>query len=182
MIRHGKLVIVKSHPLVPSWKQLASPAAVAFALSFFQSGCSLQEPAVSGPAPKWELRDVEGQTVKSSDFAGKVVILNFWATWCGPCRLEIPEFVELQNEYGGNGLVVIGASLDEQGPPVVKKFMTNFDVNYPVVMANDRIVADYGGVHAIPTTFVIDRQGNLAAKRVGYTSKSVLEKTIKGLL
>lgn len=168
--------------LTRSWKRRASIAAVALVLSFAQSGCGPQQQAVTGPAPKWVLRDVDGKTVKSSDFSGKVVILDFWATWCGPCRLEIPHFVELQKEYGDQGLVVIGVSLDQQGPGVVKKFMKNFNVGYPMVMADEKVVDDYGGVRAIPTTFVIDRQGNFVKKFVGFASKSEFEKAIKPFL
>jgi len=136
----------------------------------------------SGAAPAWELKDLEGKTVKSSDFKGKVVILDFWATWCPPCRAEIPHFVDLQKTYGDKGLTVIGVSLDEGGPKVVKEFSQKFKVNYPMVMGNDKIVSDYGGVEGIPTTFVIDRQGRIVNKHVGYADKETFEKEIKPLL
>ena len=99
----------------------------------------------SSRAPVWELKDPEGKLVKSSDFDGKVVILDFWATWCPPCKAEIPGFIELQKKYGAKGLVVVGVSLDEQGPSVVKQFMTRFAMNYPVVMGNLKIMQDFGG-------------------------------------
>jgi len=157
-------------------------ACVAMCLTTFQPGCKGRGRAMQGMAPQWELKSVDGRTMKLSDFDGKVVILDFWATWCGPCRLEIPGFVELQKEFGDKGLAVIGVSLDEQGPPVVRKFMENFNVNYPMVMADDKVVQDYGGIRAIPTTFIIDRKGKLIRKHVGYASKEEFEKEIKALL
>jgi thiol-disulfide isomerase/thioredoxin len=134
------------------------------------------------PAPQWELTNVEGKLVKLSDFHGKVVILDFWATWCGPCRVEIPHFVELQKQYGDKGLTVIGVSLDEQGPEVVKKFIKRLGVNYPIVIGNQKAVEAYGGIDALPTTFVIDRQGRIVSEHIGYDDKTAFEKEIQSLL
>ncbi|MBM3839549.1 MAG: TlpA family protein disulfide reductase [Verrucomicrobia bacterium] len=128
------------------------------------------------------LKDVDGKPVKSSDFAGKVVILDFWATWCGPCRQEIPGFVELQKQYGKEGLVIVGVSLDDQGPKIVKPFMKKYEINYPIVMDDGKTADLFGGVEAIPTTFVIDREGKIAHKHVGYAPKNQFEKEIKALL
>ena len=141
-------------------------------------------PAQAGarPAPPWEASDVEGKTVKSSDFKGKVVILDFWATWCPPCREEIPGFVALQNKYANKGLTIVGVSLDEQGPSVVKPFMKRFAMNYPVVMGDSKLVSDYGGISAIPTTFIIDRQGNVVTAHQGYTDQATFEAEIRPLL
>jgi len=133
------------------------------------------------PAPDWELKNLEGKIVKLSDFSGKVVILDFWATWCIPCRVEIPHFVELQNQYGPKGLVVIGVSLDEQGPEGVGKFVKQLAVNYPVVMGNEKI-ADAYGIEGFPTTFVIDRHGRIVSRYIGYNDKAVFEKEIHSLL
>jgi thiol-disulfide isomerase/thioredoxin len=131
-------------------------------------------------APVWELKDLDGKMVKSSDFDGKVVILDFWATWCPPCKAEIPGFIELQKKYAAKGLVVVGISLDEQGPSVVKQFMDQFGMNYPVVMGNLKIMQDFGGA-GLPTTFVIDRSGKIVAKHVGFASKETFEKEITPL-
>jgi thiol-disulfide isomerase/thioredoxin len=140
------------------------------------------EASPSITASAWELKDVEGKTVRSSDFAGKVVVLDFWATWCPPCRAEIPGFVELQKQYGDKGLVIVGVSLDQQGPEVVTPFMKQFSMNYPVVMGDAKIVQAFGGISGIPTTFVIDRSGKIVSGRVGFAPKETFEKEIVPLL
>lgn len=140
------------------------------------------ETATLPSAPAWELKDVEGKTVKSTDFAGKVVVLDFWATWCGPCRMEIPGFVELQNEHTGAGLVVIGVSLDDDATGVVKPFMKKMGINYPVVMGDERMTDVFGGIEGIPTTFIIDRSGRIVTKHVGSAPKDVFERDIAPLL
>ena len=134
------------------------------------------------PAPDWELTDLTSKLVKSSDFRGHVLILDFWATWCAPCRIEIPHFVQLQKQYGDKGLTVIGVSLDEQGPEVAKKFVKRLGVNYTIVIGNQKIVEAYGGVYVIPTTFVVDRQGRIVSEHIGYDDKAAFEKEIKSLL
>jgi thiol-disulfide isomerase/thioredoxin len=136
--------------------------------------------SISGPA--WELKSMDGKLVKSADFAGKVVILDFWATWCGPCRMEIPGFIELQKQYAEKGLVVVGVSLDQEGAPVVKSFMDKAGINYPVVLGDETIVNAFGGVEGIPTTFIIDHDGKIVRKHVGYTDKAEFEAEIKPLL
>lgn len=146
------------------------------------SSLSLATMSRAEPAPAWELKDIDGKTVKLSDFQGKVVILDFWATWCPPCRAEIPHFVELQKQYQDQGLVVIGVSLDQGGPEVVSAFAKQQKINYPVVMGNEAVAKQYGNIEAIPTTFIIDPKGNIAGKHEGFTDKSVFEDEIKKLL
>jgi thiol-disulfide isomerase/thioredoxin len=155
---------------------------LATGLSFLAVATRAAESVALSTAPAWELKDIDGKLVRSSDFAGKVVILDFWATWCPPCKAEIPGFIELQKEYGEKGLVVVGVSLDEEGPAVVKPFMQQFGVNYPIVMGDQKIAQDFGGVRVIPTTFVIDKSGNIVAKHVGYSPKETFEKEITPLL
>jgi peroxiredoxin len=133
-------------------------------------------PAVS--APSWELKDVDGKSVSSAQFKGKVVVLDFWATWCPPCRSEIPGYEKLQEKYKDQGLVIIGASVDQDGPAVVKKFMADFHVNYQIVMADDTLVQSFGGFDGIPTTFIIDRSGKIRDKKTGAMETAAYEKIL----
>jgi peroxiredoxin len=134
------------------------------------------------PAPDFELPDVNGKKVKLSDFKGKVIILNFWATWCPPCRAEIPGFIELYKKYKDKGVEIIGISLDEGGVKDVVPFMKEFGINYHILIGNYKVTQDYGGIRGIPTTFVIDKKGNIRAKYVGYRPKEVFERDIIMLL
>jgi DsbE subfamily thiol:disulfide oxidoreductase len=134
------------------------------------------------PAPSWGLQAVGGNVVHSSDFKGKVVVLDFWATWCPPCKAEIPGFIALQNEYGKNGLAVVGVSVDEGGTAVVKAFAQQSGMNYSVVLADKKTTQVFGGIEAIPTTFIIDREGRIVKKHLGFTEKEEFEKELKPLL
>ena len=149
---------------------------------FVVGGALSRAVASRKPAPDWRLSDVDGKSVKLSDFKGKVITLNFWATWCPPCRAEIPGFVALQRKYADKGFTVIGVSLDEQGPSVVKPFMGRLGMNYPVVMGDKKIVDAYGGITAIPTTFVIDRQGNIVNAYQGFTDQATFESVMGPVL
>ena len=132
-------------------------------------------------SPAWQLKALDGQLVKSSDFAGKVVILDFWATWCAPCKAEIPGFIELQREFGDRGLVVVGVSVDDQGSQAVEDFAARMGINYPIVLGDVGLMKDFGGT-AIPTTVVLDRSGTIVARHIGFTSKETFENDIKPLL
>ncbi len=133
-------------------------------------------------APAWKLKDLEGKTVQLADFKGKVVILDFWATWCPPCRAEIPGFVALAKKYGAQGLAVVGVALDQGGEGLVKRFVKEQGVNYPVVLGDDEVVKAFGGIEAIPTTFVLDRSGRIVSHHVGFTDRKEFVKEIKPLL
>jgi len=133
-------------------------------------------------APDFALKDADGRTVRLSDYRGKVVLLNFWATWCGPCKLEIPWFVEFEKQLKDKGFAVLGVSLDEGGWDVVKPYLERARVNYRVLMGNDDVANLYGGVESLPTTFLIDRQGRIASVHVGLVSKADYENDIKTLL
>lgn len=130
-------------------------------------------------APDWSLQDLTGKTVRLSDFKGKVVILDFWATWCPPCRAEIPHFIALQEKYDRQGLIVIGVSVDQTGLRSVADFALRNQMTYPIVMGDQATAESYGGVEVIPTTFVIDRQGNIVGRHVGFTDEKIFEAEIQ---
>jgi thiol-disulfide isomerase/thioredoxin len=132
-------------------------------------------------APQFSLVSLSGEKINLDDYKGKVVLLDFWATWCGPCRIEIPGFVQLQNKYGSQGLAIIGVSMDD-GPAPVRQFYAEFHMNYPVAMGSDKLGELYGGVLGLPTSFLIGRDGRIYAKHVGFTDASVFESEIKELL
>jgi len=132
-------------------------------------------------APDFTLQDIDGNPVTLSDFEGKVIILDFWATWCGPCRMEIPGFVDLQDRYADD-VVIVGVSLDQGGPADVVPFAKEYNINYPVVYGNGNVVQQWGGIRGIPTTFVIDRDFRVQRKYVGYQSHTVFEKDIQDLM
>ena len=133
-------------------------------------------------APAWELKDLEGKPVKLSDFKGKVVLLTFWATWCPPCRAEIPDLIAMQNQYKDQGLVVVGISMDEAGAAAVKSFATRNKINYPIVMGDEKTAEAYGNIEVIPSTFYIDRAGNVAGVHTGGAEKATFEASVKPLL
>lgn len=118
------------------------------------------------PVPTFNLQSFSGQTLNPAEWRGKVVILNFWATWCGPCRYEIPELMALQKEFP-NSLQVVGLSVDEAPPAEVKQFAERMGITYPVAIASDQLQNRFGGILALPTSFVLDRQGRIVQKHVG---------------
>lgn len=137
---------------------------------------------VGALAPAWCVQDLEGHPLCSKDFNGKVVVVDFWATWCGPCVSEIPGYVELQTKYREKGLVFVGLSLDEAGPEVVRKFVKARKMNYPIGLADSDVQSAFGGFEAIPTTFVIDREGRIRYKKKGVLAKAEFEAVLTPLL
>lgn len=133
-------------------------------------------------APDFALRDVNGATVRLSDYRGKVVLLNFWATWCGPCKIEIPWFIEFEQKHKDRGFAVLGISMDDGGWEVVRPFLARMNVNYRTLMGDETVAELYGGVASLPTSFLIDREGRIASAHVGLVSKSVYEDEIEQLL
>lgn len=127
-------------------------------------------------APEFTLTDLAGSEISLSDYKGKVIFLNFWATWCPPCRTEIPGFVEIYEKYKDKGMQILGISLDRAGEQKVLDFVKEYKINYPVAMGTKNIVRDYEPGNFIPSTFVIDQNGKIRHKHIGYLHKSALEK------
>jgi thiol-disulfide isomerase/thioredoxin len=145
------------------------------------SGTSKPVSSAGNPAPEFLLTGLDGKPLSLADYRGKVVLLDFWATWCVPCRAEIPHLVDFQKQYGGQGLQVVGISMDDDAKPV-HEFYQQFKMNYPVALGTDKVATAYGGVLGLPITFLIGRDGRIVAKYVGETQMPVLEQKIQSLL
>ena len=134
------------------------------------------------PAPVWTLRDVDGKEVKSSQFKGKVLVVDFWATWCPPCRTEIPGYIALQKKYADD-VVFVGISVDgDDSIPAVKAFVKKFGINYLIVMADDEIQPSFNVNQGYPTTYIIDRDGKIRAKKVGREPAAAFEQELVAVL
>lgn len=133
-------------------------------------------------APDFALKDGSGKLVHLADYKGKVILLDFWATWCGPCKIEIPWFTEFERKYKDRGFEVLGVSMDDDGWKVVAPFVQEKKINYRVLMGDDKTGDQYGGLEALPTTFVIDRSGRIASVHVGLTNKKDFSDAIEQLL
>jgi len=159
-------------------REMQEPAAVAQKL---QQETQAESPKW-GNAPDFTLAKLGGGQFTLSSLEGKVIIVNFWATYCPPCRQEIPDFVDLYEKYREDGLEIVGVSLDRGGESAVAAFVEILHVNYTIVFGGQEVVEKYRGIEYIPTTFVIDRDGNIAKKYVGFKSKEVFEAEVKKLL
>jgi thiol-disulfide isomerase/thioredoxin len=133
------------------------------------------------PAPDFKLTGLGGKPVTLADSHGKVILLNFWATWCGPCRAEIPDLIELQNKYKDR-LQILGLVVDDDDRDVIKEFVEKFGINYPVAIASDDIRFQYGGIAALPTSFVLDAEGRIVQKHEGLRDPILYETEIRSLL
>lgn len=133
-------------------------------------------------APDFELVSLDGRKVKLSDFRGKAVVLNFWATWCPPCKTEMPWFVDLQKQYGSDGLTILGVAMDDSDPQKIAQFASEMGVNYPVLLGTNNVSEAYGDVEYLPTTFYINRQGKIVGKVAGLIDKAKNEDDAKKAL
>ncbi len=173
---------MKRNPLI-----LVVVAAIVAAMLFFglhsvrtnRPASSLSRQVRGQLAPDFDLKSLDGKKVKLSDFRGKAVLLNFWATWCGPCKIEMPWFVELQKQYGPDGLQIVGVAMDDSSDEDIAKFTKEMGVNYPVLLGTEAVGESYGGVSVLPTTFFVDRDGKVVAREFGLQSRSVFVDHIK---
>ena len=147
-----------------------------------RSAASTPRIAQSTIAPDFSLESLDGKTMRLSDLRGKAVLLNFWATWCGPCKIEMPWFVDLQNQYGSQGLQIVGVAMDDGSKEDIAKFAKDMGVNYPILIGKESVGDQYGGVPALPESFIIARDGKVVDKIVGLRGKSEIEDSIKKAL
>lgn len=173
---------------LPPWLRLLSVVGVSILVGL--AACSPSTPPKTAvkdsrtrkAAPEFELKDATGKVVHLADYKGKVVLLDFWATWCGPCKIEIPWFTDFQRQYKDRGFEVIGIAMDQDGWKVVAPFAEQRKINYRLVIGDDRTGDQYGGIEALPTTFVIDREGRIASVHVGLSPKKDFQDAIESLL
>jgi thiol-disulfide isomerase/thioredoxin len=147
---------------------------------------SLFHPAQAGPekgslAPDFDLKvlDGNGKSMKLSDLRGKAVVVDFWATYCGPCKIEMPWFVELQKKYGPEGLQIVGVAVDDAGEKAISDFTKKMGINYPILIGTQKVADQYGGLDGLPTTFFLDRSGKIMDRQLGLISESVIVDNIK---
>ena len=165
-----------------TWVARVGAVALIASCAFIPDEAHLTPEAKRKPAPQFTLKDADGKTVKLSDFRGQVVLLNFWATWCGPCQEEIPWFKTFQRDYKDRHFTVLGLSLDDDGWKAVKPYAAQNQLNYPLMLASDEVALLYGNVEALPTSFIVDQQGRIASHHIGLVSKKTYREEILGLL
>ena len=132
--------------------------------------------------PDFSLKDVNGKEFTKADIEGRVVLLNFWATWCGPCKIEMPWFIDFQRKYKDQGFLVLAVSLDEEGWEVIRPFAAELKPNFPILLGDDATAEEFGGVAALPTSFIIDKNGAIVTRHTGLVSKSEYADEIERLL
>jgi len=136
----------------------------------------------TGAAPDFALQSIDGKTIRLSDYRGKAVVLNFWATWCGPCKIEMPWFVDLQKQYGAAGLQFLGVAMDDASTKEIAEFAQSMGVNYPILLGKEAVGEAYGGVQFLPETFFIDRSGKVVDRAFGLKGRGEIEDDIKKIL
>ena len=133
----------------------------------------------NAPAPDFALTDLAGRSLRLADFKGKLLLLNFWATWCPPCRAEIPDFISAYKDYANKGLAIVGVSVDQLTASQLKEWVAKAGINYPVAMANEQIYNDYRPGDYIPTTIVVDSEGHIRFRHTGVMNKDILLRLFK---
>jgi peroxiredoxin len=170
--------------------RIVPPAAAALALVLASCGGNANAPAAPAPAassgarlaPDFELPDLNGNTVHLSDSKGTVRLVDFWTTWCSPCREEIPMFKDLHAAYAAKGFTLVGIAMDDGGASVVKPFVDDNEIPYLTLIGSDPVATSFGGVVGFPTKFLVDREGRIVETWVGPVPRAVLEKRIQALL
>lgn len=147
-------------------------------------GAVMAGPATAAPRmPEFILKSVvDGQDIDSRSFAGKVLLITFFATWCPPCIEEIPTLIELQKAYAENGFSIVGLSVDQGGPEEVAQLVSKHKINYPVMLADNETMENFGGVYGIPVSFLVNGEGNVVKKYPGFVPKSILQKDIQSVM
>ncbi len=159
----------------PAEKQADSQAAVA-------AGSEPASDLPSGGVLSFTLTNLDGRPVSLSDYRGKVVLVDFWATWCGPCRQAVPHLKELYAEHKDRGFEILAIAMDENGSEVVPPFVQSNGITYPILYGDSKVEALFGGIFGYPTTFIINRQGEIADKALGYRPKQYFEEKLRTLL
>jgi thiol-disulfide isomerase/thioredoxin len=136
----------------------------------------------TGPAPDFSLESLDGKTTHLSDFRGKAVLLNFWATWCAPCKIEMPWFIDLQKQYASQGLQIVGVAMDDASKEDIASFAKDMGVNYPILIGKESVGQEYGGVNGLPESFLITRDGHIVDRIIGLHGKAEIEDSIKKAL
>lgn len=170
----GGLYIAFTGGITPSQpaKQVPSPA----------PGSPAQHPLRGKAAPDFSLKQMNGETFRLSDYRGEIVVVNFWATWCAPCRKEIPGFIALQEEWADKGVTFVGVSLDDEGFEVVRPYAEKMGINYPLVVGDDRLTKKYGGVQGLPTSFVVGPEGTVQSAHLGFWAETELRNQLRPLM
>jgi thiol-disulfide isomerase/thioredoxin len=137
---------------------------------------------VGKTAPDFALESLDGKLVRLSDYRGKAVLLNFWATWCAPCKIEMPWFIELQKQYGPEGFTILGVAMDDSGKDTIAKFAKDMGVNYPVLLGKESVGDDFGGIPYLPVSFYLDRNGQVVDQVAGLKGRAEIESYVKEAL
>jgi cytochrome c biogenesis protein CcmG/thiol:disulfide interchange protein DsbE len=157
-------------------------AIVAVLLPGCSGGGAPVKPSIVEAAPDFELKDVEGKVFHFSDAQGTVRLVDFWATWCAPCREEIPMFKELHSTYGAKGFTLVGIAMDDEGIEKVKPYVDELKIPYLTLIGNEDVAKAFGGIVGFPSKFLVDRDGRIVDRWVGAVPRAVLEKKIQSIL